>query len=294
MATKDIEYTVHDYGPLNKAIDENLRIKRTRSVWGYAKSVALILIALGIFLLLLAWAYSLLSRHYQLKQITTVQERVIEKETQKILDSKEFSKTVGNLESFSKTGDVIAKNEKLEKEAAKEKEKQEKLSSELAEIQMELEAAELNQIEMKKTLEEQFGSKINELKSENSDLLDQANDLQEKLQNNPKESELLQKIDELKKKGQAMGNVRYFAHKNTKKHGYDLTVKTRFHFQDAYKKPNKIECYINFGLPSLADLEMGTQNADFSVAKNYLEKGFEKRDFVNIKKNKCQWNYFDN
>ena len=40
MANKDIEYTVHDYGPLNKAIDENLRIKRTRSVWGYAKSVA--------------------------------------------------------------------------------------------------------------------------------------------------------------------------------------------------------------------------------------------------------------
>ena len=26
MANKDIEYTVHDYGPLNKAIDENLRI----------------------------------------------------------------------------------------------------------------------------------------------------------------------------------------------------------------------------------------------------------------------------
>ena len=112
MANKDIEYTVHDYGPLNKAIDENLRIKRTRSVWGYAKSVALILVALGIFLLLLAWAYSLLSRHYQLKQITTVQERVIEKETQRILGSKEFSKTVGNLESLSKTGDVIAKNEK--------------------------------------------------------------------------------------------------------------------------------------------------------------------------------------
>ena len=84
MANKDIEYTVHDYGPLNKAIDENLRIKRTRSVWGYAKSVALILVALGIFLLLLSWAYSLLSRHYQLKQITTVQKEVIEKETQKI------------------------------------------------------------------------------------------------------------------------------------------------------------------------------------------------------------------
>ena len=43
------------------------------------------------------------------------------------------------------------------------------LSSELTELQMKIEAAELNQSEMKKTLEEQFGSKINELKSENSE-----------------------------------------------------------------------------------------------------------------------------
>ena len=78
MANKDIEYTVHDYGPLNKAIDENLRIKRTRSVWGYAKSVALILIALGIFLLLLAWAYSLLNKHYILNRVAVIQERVVE------------------------------------------------------------------------------------------------------------------------------------------------------------------------------------------------------------------------
>jgi len=293
MANKDIEYTVHDYGPLNKAIDENLRIKRTRSVWGYAKSVALILIALGIFLLLLAWAYSLLNKHYLIKQITEVQKEVVEKETQKILNSKGFSKTSGSMQNLAEGVNAEAENQKLEKELSEAKEKSDQILSQVSELQMKLETEEQNQSEMKKTLEEQFGSKISELRSENSDLLDQTKDLEEKLKNNPKESELLQKLDELKKKGQAMGNVRYFAHRNTRKHGYDLTVKTRFHFQDAYKKPNKIECYINFGVPSLADLEMGTKNADFSVAKNYIEKGFEKRDFVNIKKNKCQWDYFE-
>ena len=97
MANKDIEYTVHDYGPLNKAIDENLRIKRTRSVWGYAKSVALILIALGIFLLLLAWAYSLLNKHYILKRVAGVQERVIEEKINEAVSSSGISKATDKL-----------------------------------------------------------------------------------------------------------------------------------------------------------------------------------------------------
>ena len=44
----------------------------------------------------------------------------------------------------------------------------------------------------------------------------------------------------------------------------NLTVKTRFHFEDVRKKPNKIECYINFNTTTLADLEMGTEKANFN------------------------------
>ena len=64
MPDKTIEYTVHDYDPLNKAINENIRIKRTRSVWGYTKSIALFLVALGIFLVLASYAYNLYKKNY--------------------------------------------------------------------------------------------------------------------------------------------------------------------------------------------------------------------------------------
>ena len=74
---------------------------------------------------------------------------------------------------------------------------------------------------------------------------------------------------------------------------YNLTVKTRFHFQDVRKKPNKIECYINFNTTSLADLELGTEKDNFNIDKVYLNKGFNKKDFLNIKKNNCSWNHFN-
>jgi len=64
MPDKTIEYTVHDYDPLNKAINENIRIKRTRSVWGYTKSIALFLVALGVFLVLASYAYNLYKKNY--------------------------------------------------------------------------------------------------------------------------------------------------------------------------------------------------------------------------------------
>ena len=64
MPNENIEYKVHDYDPLNKYIDERSRIRRTRSVWGYTRSLALFLIAFGIFLVLAAYAYNLYEKKY--------------------------------------------------------------------------------------------------------------------------------------------------------------------------------------------------------------------------------------
>ena len=61
MASKIIE-TTHDYEPVNKYITEKARIKRTRSVWGYTRSLALFLIAFGIFLILAAYAYHIFKK----------------------------------------------------------------------------------------------------------------------------------------------------------------------------------------------------------------------------------------
>ena len=64
-------------------------------------------------------------------------------------------------------------------------------------------------------------------------------------------------------------------------------------FDDVKEKPNKIECYINFGDPSLADLELQTEDQNFVVNQNILDKGFKKSDFVKIKKRYCSWDFFN-
>ena len=50
MSNDQIQYDVHDYEPVNKYIDEKARLRRTKSVWGYTRALALFLVALGIFL----------------------------------------------------------------------------------------------------------------------------------------------------------------------------------------------------------------------------------------------------
>ena len=70
-------------------------------------------------------------------------------------------------------------------------------------------------------------------------------------------------IDELEKQGKGLGNLRYFTDRGVKNNNYNLTVKTRFHFEDVRKKPNKIECYIKFNVEDLSDLELQTKNQNY-------------------------------
>ena len=142
-------------------------------------------------------------------------------------------------------------------------------------------------------MQETFGEKIKDLESEKLESLKEIAQLKEELQNKPDNSELLQKLEELEKQGKGLGDLRYFTARSVELNNYKLLVKTRFHFKDVRKKPNKIECYINFGVPNLSDLELQTENQNFSVNKTILDKGFKKSDFINIKKEYCSWNYFD-
>ena len=47
MSEEKITYSVHNYDPVNKYIDEKSRIKNAKSVWAYTKSLTLFLLALG-------------------------------------------------------------------------------------------------------------------------------------------------------------------------------------------------------------------------------------------------------
>ena len=125
MDNKTIETIDHDYTPVNKYIDEKARLRRTRSVWGYTRSLALFLIALGIFLILAAYAYHIFKKPHQLEKIERQQSENINKE-------------------------IVNKNKeinKLEEEIGKNPENQ-KLQKQLLELQKEKE-------EIEKKLEEQ-------------------------------------------------------------------------------------------------------------------------------------------
>mgnify|MGYP001456401536 CR=1 FL=1 len=99
----------NDYHPVNQYIDEQSKLRRARSFWINAKSWALILIAIGFLMVLLAWAYSLLHKHYILKRVAVVQEKVIEEKINDAISSGGISKSVEKLQMLGNNEIAIEK-----------------------------------------------------------------------------------------------------------------------------------------------------------------------------------------
>ncbi len=293
MSERITKGSENDYHPVNQYIDEQSKLRRARSFWINAKSWALILIAIGLLAVLLAWAYSLLDRYYVLKRVAGVQEKVIEEKVEQAIAGGNFKKTSENLSNLKDNVGLTEKNEELEEDSKNKAEEIEKLETEISDLNAKIKSQEIIQKDLKKNMQEAFGEKIQELESEKLNSLKEIAKLKEELKNKPDNSELLKKLDELEKQGKGLGDLRYFTARSVDLNNYKLLVKTRFHFKDVRKKPNKIECYINFGDPNLADLELQTKNQNFGVNKAILDKGFKKSDLNKIKKDYCSWNYFD-
>ncbi len=293
MSERITKGSENDYHPVNQYIDEQSKLRRARSFWINAKSWALILIAIGLLAVLLAWAYSLLDRYYVLKRVAGVQEKVIEEKVEQAIAGGNFKKTSENLSNLKDNVGLTEKNEELEEDSKNKAEEIEKLETEISDLNVKIKSQEIIQKDLKKNMQETFGEKIQELESEKLNSLKEIAKLKEELKNKPDNSELLKKLDELEKQGKGLGDLRYFTARSVDLNNYKLLVKTRFHFKDVRKKPNKIECYINFGDPNLADLELQTKNQNFGVNKAILDKGFKKSDLNKIKKDYCSWNYFD-
>ena len=86
MSDDKIQYDVHDYSPVNKYIEDQARLKRSASTWRYAKATALILVAVGILAVLLAWAYYLYKKPHRLVSLSDIEQKVINKP--KLINSK--------------------------------------------------------------------------------------------------------------------------------------------------------------------------------------------------------------
>ena len=85
MSVDEIQYKVHDYDPVNKYIDEKARLRRTKSVWGYTRSLALFLVALGIFLIFAAYAYHIFKKPHPIEEILNSDNKII---SEKKIDGK--------------------------------------------------------------------------------------------------------------------------------------------------------------------------------------------------------------
>ena len=129
MAHRIYETTTHDFDPVNKYIDEKARLRRTKSTWRYTKSLALFLLAFGLFLILAAYAYHIFKKPHPLSEYRT--ENVSSKNVENNLNT-EIIKKDNLIEKKSEELKSNPENELLKKEI-------EDLKKEKAEIQKKLE-----------------------------------------------------------------------------------------------------------------------------------------------------------
>ena len=280
----------NDYHPVNQYIDEQSKLRRARSFWIRAKSWALILIAIGILVLLLAWAYSLLDRYYVLKRVSSVQERVIEERVNKIIDGGSFSKTRENFSNLGKSVEALEAKEDAEKKLASEKEKNQELEAELNQLSNKI-------LNSKNELEKTVGE-VKSVESEKLSLLNQIDDLKSQLNKMKEESDekdkIFKELEKLQEKNKNIKNDYYiFSEERIKINNKEIRVMTRFSFMGSdSSSPSSVDCYVDFE-PSfgvnLADLEMGQKGKDFSFNKIYSDQGFSKDQFKKVKQENCRF-----
>ena len=280
----------NDYHPVNQYIDEQSKLRRARSFWIRAKSWALILIAIGILVLLLAWAYSLLDRYYVLKRVSSVQERVIEERVNKAIDGGSFSKTRENFSNLGKSVEALEAKEDAEKKLASEKEKNQELEAELNQLSNKI-------LNSKNELEKTVGE-VKSVESEKLSLLNQIDELKFQLSKMKEESDekdkIFKELERLQEKNKNIKNDYYiFSEERIKIDNKEIRVMTRFSFTGTNSSsPSSVDCYVDFE-PSfgvnLADLEMGQKGKDFSFNKIYSDQGFSKDQFKKVKQENCRF-----
>ena len=68
---------------------------------------------------------------------------------------------------------------------------------------------------------------------------------------------------------------------------------TRYKFKDLNAtKPTYVDCYIDFNKIAkldLVDLNLGTAASDFNLDKKYIDSGFSKNQFKDLKENNCRF-----
>ena len=287
MAEKTVEYTVHDYDPLNKAIDENLRIKRTRSVWGYAKSAALIMVAVGILVLLLAYAYYLFKKPHRLVSLDNIQKQVLKNE-ERLIDAEKKLPTDEEVNILTgekllqekinkKNQEILDLKSQMENNKKLQDKEVQDLKTQIENNQGDEELKAKHEAELK-ALEEQSQKQEEKMRAEKEDL--------------EKETERLE--DKLTQQVQVQTDVIHFKSVKTSLAGQSLEIVTRLHYADPRQHtPTEVTCYVQFLDRNLANVELGDKNIKEVYVPIYLKNKFNVRnqDFINLKNKYCQYDY---
>ena len=290
MSERITKGSENDYHPVNQYIDEQSKLRRARSFWINAKSWALILIAIGFLMVLLAWAYSLLHKHYILKRVAVVQERVIEEKINDAISSGGISKSVGKLQMLGDNKIAIEKLNEAEKALENERNKNKDLAKEIDNTAMQMNKAA-------EELEKSVG-KVESFESEKLALLKKQQELENKVaelkEEGEEREETIKKLEEIKEKNKnAVQNYYLFNEEMVKVNNKNLRIMTRYKFKDLNAtKPPYVDCYIDFNKIAkldLVDLNLGTAASDFNLDKKYIDSGFSKNQFKDLKENNCRF-----
>ena len=280
----------NDYHPVNQYIDEQSRLRRARSFWIKAKSWALLIIAIGFLFVLLAWAYSLLHKHYILKRVGAVQERVIEERINEAISSGGMSKSVSEIRMLGDNQLAIEELRETKKTLENEQNKNKVLAQEIDNTSEQISKAA-------EELEKSVG-KVDSFESEKLALLKKQQELENQVallkEEGQERAETIKKLEEIKEKNKnAVQNYYLFNEEIVNVSNKNLRIMTRYQFKDLNAtKPMFVDCYVDFVKRAnldLVDLNLGTIETDFKVSKKYTDSGFTKQQFVDLKQNNCRY-----
>jgi seryl-tRNA synthetase len=280
----------NDYHPVNQYIDEQSKLRRARSFWIRAKSWALLIIAIGFLFVLLAWAYSLLHKHYILKRVGAVQERVIEERINEAISSGGISKSVSEIRMLGDNQLAIEELRKTKKALENEQNKNKELAQEIDNTSEQISKAA-------EELEKSVG-KVDSFESEKLALLKKQQELENQVaqlkEEGQERAETIKKLEEIKEKNKnAVQNYYLFNEEIVKVSNKNLRIMTRYQFKDLNAtRPMFVDCYVDFVKRAnldLVDLNLGTIETDFKVSKKYTDSGFTKQQFVDLKQNNCRY-----
>ena len=256
MSDDKIQYDVHDYSPVNKYIEDQARLKRSASTWRYAKATALILVAIGILAVLLAWAYYLYKKPHRLVSLSNIEEKVLANEERIINNERKIPK---DEEINTSTGENILRSEINKKD------------QKILELEKRLQNTDQQDANQMQNLRDE----LKELKNEKMELL---NKLNEKKQVKTNVIHFQSVNTELKGVSVTV---------TTRLH-YDDPTNLKPNRSDG---SDPITCYVLFNRDDLKKVELGSKNEKPNVSGYHLKTlNVSENDFIKLKNNKCQFN----